>query len=130
MATPTQPVIETEERSEGDHPLDGYIPDPSGRPPLCSPAEFKAIVDEMVADAAPRVFAVVQEYGDRVDLRIAAWGIAFDDHAEAVGVHGGLRLKLDEPEDALRAFAWGSHISAHLAWVNPCNLRCRECSAV
>jgi hypothetical protein len=73
----------------------------------------------MVADSAPRVFAVVQAYGDRVDARIAAWGIAFDDHAEVVAVDGGLRMNLQAAEHALRGFKWGSDITARLVWVNP-----------
>ncbi|TVT21725.1 hypothetical protein FNH06_16105 [Amycolatopsis acidiphila] len=79
---------------------------------------FAAILENMVADEAPRLFAIVQEYGERVDGRIAAWGIAFDDgHAEIVarGVQGRLRA----PEDALRFFNLGSHIRARLVWFNP-----------
>lgn len=71
-----------------------------------------------VADEAPKVFAVVQEYGNRGDYRIAAWGIAFDDRAEVVAVDRGMRMSLREPEGALRGFAWGSHINSHLVWVN------------
>jgi hypothetical protein len=42
----------------------------------------------MVAAHAPRIFAVVQEWGERVDARIAAWGLSFEDHAELLGVDG------------------------------------------
>jgi hypothetical protein len=99
------------------HPLDQFIPDPSGMMPLSDEPGFAAILEEMVADEAPRLFAVVQEYGQRVDARIAAWGIAFDDHVEVVarGMQGGLRT----PEDALRFFNRGSHIRARLVWFNP-----------
>ncbi|MCA1671371.1 MAG: hypothetical protein LC799_03935 [Actinobacteria bacterium] len=48
----------------------------SGRPghaPLCGEAEFTELVGELVADEAPRLFAVVQEYGTRVDGRIVVW---------------------------------------------------------
>ncbi len=93
--------------------------DPSTLSPLGSAEEFTAIVDDMVADSAPRVFAVVQEYGERVDGRIAAWGIAFADHAEVVGVDGTLRMRLPEPQHALGRFAWGRHITPRLVWVNP-----------
>jgi hypothetical protein len=99
------------------HPLDQLIPDPSGMAPLTDEPGFVAILESMVADEAPRLFAVVQEYGKRVDARIAAWGIAFDDHAEVVarGVQGRLRA----PEDALRFFNRGSHVRARLVWFNP-----------
>lgn len=61
----------------------------------------------------------MQEYGDRVDARCAAWGMAFDDHAEVVGVDGTLRASASSPEDALRGFRFGSHITPRLVWVNP-----------
>ncbi|MGH3624505.1 MAG: hypothetical protein ACRDQ5_22420, partial [Sciscionella sp.] len=61
----------------------------------------------------------VQEYGERVDARIAAWGMVFEDHAEVVGVDRGLRMSLQTPEDALRGFNFGSHIRARLVWFNP-----------
>ncbi len=109
--------LAAEHGSYGDE-LSG-VEDPSALPPVGSEKEFAAIVDCMVADEAPRVFAVVQEYGDRVDGRIAAWGIAFPDHAEVVGVDGTLRIGLQAPHDSLRCFAWGSHITPRLVWVNP-----------
>ncbi|MEV0049038.1 hypothetical protein AB0H34_00895 [Saccharopolyspora shandongensis] len=87
--------------------------------PLCDEAQFGAILEGIVADEAPQLFAVVQEYGDRVDGRIAAWGMAFADHAEVVSVGGGLRMSLSEPESALRGFNFGSHIRARLVWFNP-----------
>lgn len=121
-AAPTRPDEQQAAEPERDlrihrHPLDQSIPDPSGLMPLSDEPEFAAILEEMVADEAPRLFAVVQEYGERVDARIAAWGIAFDDHAEVVarGVQGRLRT----PEDALRLFNRGSHIRARLVWFNP-----------
>ena len=57
--------------------------------PLCDEVEFAELVDELVAEDAPRLFAVLQEYGERADGRIAAWGMAFPDHADVVGVDHG-----------------------------------------
>lgn len=113
------PQADQEPDSDCGHPLDAGVPDPSDMPPLCSEEEFAALLEGMIADFAPRVFAVVQEYGERVDGRIAAWGLAFDDHAEVVGVDGGMRMSLQAPENALRGFTWGSHIKARLVWFNP-----------
>ncbi|MGH3829314.1 MAG: hypothetical protein ACRDRS_02510 [Pseudonocardiaceae bacterium] len=101
------------------HPLDQFVPDPSGLTPLSDEPGFAAILESMVADEAPRLFAIVQEYGERVDRRIAAWGIAFDDHAEVASVDRGIRGKLCVLEDALRLFNFGSHIRARLVWLNP-----------
>jgi hypothetical protein len=95
------------------------VPDPCGLAPLCDEPQFAEILEGMVADAAPRVFAVVQVYGERVDARIAAWGLAFDDHAEVVAVDRGLRMSLQAPENALPGFTWGTHIHARLVWFNP-----------
>lgn len=87
--------------------------------PLCDEEEFSVLVDEMVADEAPHLFAVVQEYAERVDGRIAAWGIAFEDHAEVVSVDRGMRMSLQSPECAVRRFARRPCITARLVWVKP-----------
>ncbi|WP_422647458.1 hypothetical protein [Actinoalloteichus caeruleus] len=107
-----------DQRSHG-HPPNMPASDPVELSPLCDELEFAQILEEMVADEAPRLFAVVQEYGERVDGRIAAWGLAFADHTEVASVEGGLRTSLQAPEGALRLFACGSHVRARLVWFNP-----------
>ncbi|ALG12921.1 hypothetical protein [Kibdelosporangium phytohabitans] len=42
---------------------------------------FDELIAEMVADQAPRVFAVVLELGEQTDAQIVAWGMALDDGA-------------------------------------------------
>jgi hypothetical protein len=106
------------QRKDG-HPLDEFVPDPSDLTPLCGEPEFAATLESMVADEAPRLFAVVQEYGERIDARIAAWGLAFADHAEVVSVERKRRVSLQAPENALRMFKFGSHIRVRLVWFNP-----------
>jgi hypothetical protein len=101
------------------HPLAAFVTDPSERAPLCDEAEFTALLDNMVADEAPRLFAVVQEYGERVDGWIAAWGMAFSDHTEVVSYEHTVRMSLAAPENALRRFQLGGHIQARLVWFNP-----------
>lgn len=108
-----------EPTNETEHPLDGLVPDPAGRPPLCDEDEFAELLAEVVADKAPRRFAVVQVYGERVDARIAAWGLEFDDHATAVTVDGDSTMSLNSAEGALRAFTVGTRISARLLWCDP-----------
>lgn len=100
------------------HPLDYLVRDPSGMEPLCGEDEFAARLRCLVAAAAPRVFAIVQEYGERVDARIGGWGVAFGDHAEVVSLDGGLRMRLRDPADALDGFRVGSRIRAHLVWLD------------
>jgi hypothetical protein len=105
-------------RQANRQPLDEFIPDPTGQEPVGDAETFTALVDCMVADQAPRLFAVVQEYGERVDCGIVAWGMAFDDHADVVGI-GGVQLSTRSPESALARFVRGTHITPHLVWVNP-----------
>lgn len=93
------------------------VPDDAAMTPLGDEQEFADLLAEMVADEAPRIFAVVQEYGTRADGVIAAWGMAFEDHAEVVGVDGGLRMSLRAPERALRGFR-RPHITPRLVWVD------------
>jgi hypothetical protein len=99
--------------------LDSLVRDPSGIPPLCDEELFAEIVDGMVADCAPRLFAVVEEFGDRVDGRITAWGMAFEDSAEVVGVGRSPNMSLRSAEDAAGAYSFGTRIKARLVWVNP-----------
>ncbi|MGH3768385.1 MAG: hypothetical protein ACRDS0_19850 [Pseudonocardiaceae bacterium] len=113
------PHRDDRDRRQHGHPLDAVVSDPSDLAPLCDEPEFAAILEEMVADEAPRLFAVVQEYGERVDGRIAAWGLAFADHAEVVSVKRGLRMSLQAPENALRLFLLGKDIRTRLVWFNP-----------
>ncbi|MGH3822609.1 MAG: hypothetical protein ACRDRA_07180 [Pseudonocardiaceae bacterium] len=87
--------------------------------PLCSEEEFAQEVRELVADEAPRVFALVEEYGERVDGRIVAWGMAFQDGTEVVGVNG-LHLRVASAERAQRAFSRRRTI--RLVWTSTTNI--------
>nr|CEL18995.1 hypothetical protein [Kibdelosporangium sp. MJ126-NF4] len=95
------------------------VHDPSTLTPLYGEAEFAKQMEGLVADEAPRLFAVVQEYGERVDGRIAAWGMAFDGCADVIATEDGSRVNVRDPESALHLFAVGTRIRAHLVWVNP-----------
>ena len=101
------------------HSLDALVNDPTKIPPLCGEAEFAQLIDGMVADTAPRLFAIVHEYGDRVDAACAAWGMAFDDHVDVIGIDGGIHLGAATPENVVRRFRFGSHITPRLVWVDP-----------
>lgn len=89
---------------------------PDGLPPMCGAEEFAELVAEMVAEDAPRLFAVVQEYGDRVDARIAAWGLAHPDHVDVIGVDGVVHVSATAPESVLQRFGRRANTSAHLVW--------------
>ena len=87
--------------------------------PLCDVEEFAELVADMVTSCAPRLFAIVQEYGERLDARIAAWGMAFDDEdeVEVISVGGALRMSYRTTERALTSFARHPDVSAQVVWV-------------
>ncbi len=66
--------------------------------PLGSEEEFAQEVRELVAEEAPQMFALVEEYGERVDGRIIGWGVVFEDRVEVLGVDGGLRASFASTE--------------------------------
>ncbi|MGB9278772.1 MAG: hypothetical protein WCB57_01595 [Pseudonocardiaceae bacterium] len=111
------PSLEADEDQYDGAPKDDT--DPSALAPLCGEVEFTELVDEMVADEAPRLFAVVQEYGERVDGRIAAWGMAFEDRTEIVSVDHRMYLNLSSPQRAACLLSHRPHVTARLVWVNP-----------
>ncbi|MGH3855000.1 MAG: hypothetical protein ACRDR6_16195 [Pseudonocardiaceae bacterium] len=86
-------------------------------PPLCDEAEFAAEVEGLVADFAPRLFALVEEAGVRVDGRIVAWGMTFEDHADVVGVLKPITRRFRCAERAHQAFSRRGKI--RLIWYNP-----------
>ncbi|MBB5955875.1 hypothetical protein FHS29_002456 [Saccharothrix tamanrassetensis] len=88
----------------------------SDQPPSFTEAEFAALIQGMVTDNAPRVFAVVQEYGERQDARVGAWGMAFPERADVVSADGTFTMSLQRPEGALRAFE-PPGVAARLVWV-------------
>lgn len=92
------------------------VPDPAGLPPLCDVDEFAELVTGMVTDHAPRVFAVVQEYGDRVDARVAAWGLAHADHVDVIGADGTIHLGAPHLESLLRRYDRPGGVSAAVVW--------------
>lgn len=109
----------TDIHSNGEHPLDAYVHDPSGLAPLCDEQRFAELLAGMVADNAPRLFAVVREYGVRVDGTIAGWGLAFEDRVEVVSTDGGLRMRTASTQRAVQCFGFGTHITPRLVWFDP-----------
>ncbi len=74
-----------------------------------------------VAGMAPQLFAVVQQ--DDEEDWIAAWGMAFEDHAEVATTSGDLRMLTASPESALRYFEEGDEVRTSLVWVDPAQPR-------
>ncbi|TQM82271.1 hypothetical protein FHX81_4670 [Saccharothrix saharensis] len=89
-----------------------------GLKPLCDETEFAALLETMVVTSAPRVFAVVQEFGERLDGWVAGWGFAFEDRAEVFSVHDHSRMSLGKPENALHLFSSArNQLTARLVWL-------------
>ena len=84
--------------------------------PMCGEEEFAELIAEMVHDEAPRLFAVVQEIGEREDGRIAAWGMAFEDHAALLRDHSTW-LSVSSPDRARQILSRAPDVSARLVWV-------------
>lgn len=87
--------------------------------PGADDTEFTTLVAEMVADQAPRVFAVVLEYGEQIDAQIIGWGMALDEGAYVTSVDGKNQYLLAEPENALKYVPRHAHTTPHLVWASP-----------
>ncbi|MCT2582368.1 hypothetical protein JT362_04430 [Actinophytocola sp. S1-96] len=85
---------------------------------MCGEDEFAELMKELIDEEAPRLFAVVQELGERVDGRIAAWGMAFADHVEVIA-DCGTRLSLRDPDRACHLLSLAPDVTARLVWITP-----------
>ena len=90
---------------------------PAAEAPLCDEPEFAALAERLVADFAPRLFALVEEAGERVDGRVFAWGLAFEDHAEVVGVDRAIRGSFRSADSARLVFSRCAKM--RLVWYDP-----------
>ncbi|TQM79212.1 hypothetical protein FHX81_1509 [Saccharothrix saharensis] len=77
---------------------------------------------EVAREDAPRLFAIVEEYGEAEDARVAGYGLAYADRAEADSVEGGFRLSADSAERARALFEISTGDVAvrrvHLVWLD------------
>lgn len=97
------------------HLLNTSHVNPSDVPPLCDEDEFNELIQEMVADEAPKLFAVVQEYGERVDAHVAGWGMWFGDHVVACNIDGRTMI-MRSVESTMRLFRGGPYDTPRLCW--------------
>jgi len=80
--------------------------------------EFEDALQRLATEYAPALFAVAQVYGDKVDGRIAAWGMAFDDHVEVVSVDTGTTGHLGSVDGVLRWFGTAPNVTTRLIWLS------------
>jgi hypothetical protein len=76
------------------------------------------MLEQLVADTAPRLFAIVEEYDERVDAWVVGWGLAHADHVDVIGVDGGVHLGTQE-EHVLHRFGWRDRLTARVVWPAP-----------
>jgi hypothetical protein len=81
--------------------MDDVMPVPVDTP-LGTPEEFHQLMVELATDYAPRRFAVCEEYGDRVDGRVYAWGVAFEERVWLSADDRSLTGSFVNAENAMR----------------------------
>jgi hypothetical protein len=83
---------------------------------------FAGLLLDVASDEAPRLFAIMEEYGEQEDVRAAGYGLAFDDRVEVDAVEGGFRLSSESVERALTLFAISTRDESvrrlHLVWLD------------
>ena len=83
---------------------------------------FTALLHEVAREDAPRLFAIVEEYGQGEDVRVAAYGLAYDDRAELNSVAGDFRLSSQSAESARRLYEISPGAAgvrrAHVVWLD------------
>lgn len=104
--------------SAGGSALGGSGGHGGGTATPCDESAFTDLIDDMVAESAPRAFAVVQVYGKQRDARIAAWGLAWEEQVEIVGVGGGVRMCVRSPERACWMLSRADDVSVRLVWLS------------
>lgn len=80
--------------------------------------DFTRDVREMVAEHAPRRFALVLEYGDKFDAEVYAWGIALDVAAYMTTVDGKNQYSMASAEGAVKYAPRRPNVTPHLVWVD------------
>jgi hypothetical protein len=107
---------DTPNQSDVDHQQPHEPTDPQT---LADETEFTNLITAMVANHAPRMFAIVLKRGERLDAAITAWGLALDNSAYAVTTDGKTQYLLAAPEQALQYVRRTANTTPHLVWVDP-----------
>ncbi|RKT52436.1 hypothetical protein [Saccharothrix australiensis] len=92
------------------------VPEPGGSTSFAE-AEFEALIQGILKEDPPRLFAIVEEYGEREDAHVGAWGLAFSDHAEVITTEGTLRVGTQSADSALRFFK-APNITPRVVWAD------------
>nr|CEL13518.1 hypothetical protein [Kibdelosporangium sp. MJ126-NF4]CTQ99203.1 hypothetical protein [Kibdelosporangium sp. MJ126-NF4] len=96
------------------HDTDQHTPAPSDPEPLTDDIDDQ--LARLVADQAPRLFAVAFEFDGPEEPVIAAWGMDFDDSAYMVTANGNTHFSLATADNALNYVRTGPSATSHLIW--------------
>jgi hypothetical protein len=87
-----------------------------------SAKEFGRLLRELAADEAPRLFAIVEEYGEAEDARVAGYGLAYENRADVNSVEGDFQLHSQSAENARTLFEISSKSAGvrqvHVVWLD------------
>ena len=89
--------------------------------PQWSREEFADVMRELAKQEAPRLFALVEEYGDRADARVAGYGLAYPDRVDVNSVESDFPLRSQSPENARKLFEISSRsrgVRVHVVWLD------------
>ena len=83
--------------------------------------EFARLMQELAVTEAPRLFAIVEEYDEAEDARVAGYGLAYGDRADVNSVEGDFRLHSQSAESARALFEISSRSMGvrrvHVVWL-------------
>jgi hypothetical protein len=83
---------------------------------------FTALLHDVAREEAPRLFAIVEEYGEAEDARVAGYGLAYADRAEVNSVEGDFHLNSGSAESARTVFDISSRSTGtrrvHVVWLD------------
>ena len=89
---------------------------------ISTEAGFATRLREVAREGAPRLFALVEEYGEAQDARVAGYGLAYENRADVTSVEGDFRLRSENAENAGVLFGISSASAGvrrvHVAWLN------------
>jgi hypothetical protein len=90
--------------------------------PLGNAEEFTGLMQELAVEEAPRLFALVEEYGEAEDARVAGYGLAYADRADVNSAEGDFQLGSESAERARTLFEISSRSAGvsrvHVVWLD------------
>ncbi|XVS67722.1 hypothetical protein ACQPYE_17215 [Actinosynnema sp. CA-299493] len=84
--------------------------------------EFTGLMRELALAEAPGLFALVEEFGEGQDARVAGYGLAYEDRADVNSVEGDFQLHSQSAESARTLFEISSRSAGvsrvHVVWLS------------